>query len=291
MHGITKILAVIDSRKEQQLALARAAQFSRMSGAALHILAPNPNANSESMGQLNALAAPLKEEGLEVHLHESWHNNLTDTIIHVRQAERCHLIIKEARALKPVKNTFKTPHDWSLLRRSRVPVLLVKTDLDWEQSPILAAINADPDDDHHSAMNTAILDYASELAFAYSTEVHLATAFPTTQLVAAFPTHPDGEGSITDEKAYQLKCAEYAQRYELGGHQLFVEPGPTETMIPKLIQQTNAHLLILGTHARTGLSAFAIGNTAEQLINQVEIDILVLQPRHHMIPLERELTH
>ena len=286
MRGITKILAVIDSRKEQQLALSRAAQFSRISGAALHILAPNPNATVESRSILETLTTPLQEEGLDVHLHETWHNTPTDTILHIQQMERCHLIIKDARPLKPVKNTFKTPSDWSLLRRSRVPVLLVKTDTTWQRAPILAAINADPEDYHHSIMNTAILDYASELAFAYASDVHLATAYPTTHLAAR--NYPD---SITDKEAYRHSCEEYIQRYHLASENIYVEPGPTETLIPELIEKSSARLLVLGTHARTGLSAFAIGNTAEQLINQVDIDILVLQPRHHMTPLESELSH
>ncbi|OED40912.1 hypothetical protein ACH42_15250 [Endozoicomonas sp. (ex Bugula neritina AB1)] len=286
MRGITKILAVIDSRKEEQLALARAAQFSRISGATLHILSPNPNATIESMNRLEALAAPLVKEGLDIHLHETWHDHLTDTIIHIRQIERCHLIIKDARPLKAMKNTFKTPNDWSLLRRSRVPVLLVKTDKPWDHAPILAAINADPDDYHHTAMNTAILDYASELAFAYASEVHLATAYPTTNLAAR-----NYQDNITDEQAYRQHCIEYIHRYNLDEKHVFVEPGPTETMITKIIKDSDARLLVLGTHARTGLGAFAIGNTAEQLISQIDTDILVLQPRHHMMPLERELDN
>ena len=285
MRGISKILAVVDSRKKQQLALNRAIQLCKISGAALHILAPNPHASTESMAKLEALAAPLLADGLEVYLHELWHGTLTDTIIHVRQMERCHLIIKDARPFQPVKNTFKTPHDWSLLRQCRVPVLLVKTDVLWERAPILAAINADPDDYQHGIMNRAILEYTREIAFAYSSEVHLATAYPTTHLAARH--YEDG---ISDREAYRRRCIEYAHEYQFNEEKLFVEQGPTETMIQKLIQESGARLLILGSHARTGLSAFAIGNTAEQLLTQIDIDILVLQPRHHMIPLERELS-
>ena len=285
MRGITKILAVIDSRKEQHLALDRAAQFCRVSGAALHILAPNPNSSVDSMSKLEMLAAPLMEEGLEVYLYETWHETLTDTILHIRQMERCQLIIKDARPLKPVKNTFKTPNDWSLLRRSRVPVLLVKSTITWEHAPIMTAINADPEDCNHAVMNTAILGYACELGFAFSSEVHLAAAYPSTHLAAR-----SYDDCITDEKVYRNACIEYAQRYKLSEDHLFVEPGPTEMFIPDVMEKTGARLLILGTHARTGLSAFAIGNTAEQLINEVEADILVVQPRHHIQPLERELS-
>ena len=286
MRGITKILAVIDSRKDQHLALDRAAQFCRVNGAALHILAPNPNSTVDSMSKLEMLCAPLMEEGLEVYLHETWHETLTDTILHIRQMERCHLIIKDARPLKPVKNTFKTPNDWSLLRRSRVPVLLVKSAITWEHAPIMAAINADPEDCDHAVMNTAILDYAGELAFAFSSEVHLATAYPTTHLAAR-----SYDDSITDEEAYRNSCTEYAQRYKISEDHLFVEPGPTEMLIPGILKKSGARLLILGTHARTGISALTIGNTAEQLINEVKADILVVQPRHHIQPLEVELSH
>ena len=282
MHGITKILAVIDSRKEQQLALDKAAQFCRINGAVLYILAPNPNTTEESMNRLKAHASPLSEEGLEVHLHETWHDNLTDTILHIQKTEQCHLIIKDARPYKPVKNTFKTPNDWSLLRRSHTPVLLVQTSNAWNSAPIMAAINADPDDYNHGIMNTVILDYARELASDFSSQVLLAAAYPSVHLAAR-----NYDDSITDEEAYHRNCVEYARQYKLAEDNLLIEPGPTETLIPRLIEKSGAQLLILGTHARTGLSAFAVGNTAEQLITEVDIDILVIQPDHQIKPQDK----
>ena len=285
MRGITKVLAVVDTRKPKQLALNRARQFCRTAGAKLHILSTNPKPGVESMLALEAMAAPLMDEGMEVYLHEDWKGSIADTIIHVRQVERCHMVIKDARPFKPIKNTFVTPQDWSLLRRSRVPVLLVKTDAPWEHSPVLASINADPNDHHHCILNKAILDYASELSDTYSSPLHLATAYPTTRLAI----QDSGDG-VTDRDAYMLSCLNYARSYHLNEDNLFVEPGPTESLIPKLIKQTGARLLVLGTHARVGISALAIGNTAEHLISEINIDMLVLQPRHHMIPLERQLN-
>ena len=87
-----------------------------------------------------------------------------------------------------------------------------------------------------------------------------------------------------------MTCFKYARDYHMSEDNLYIEPGPTETLVPKLIEQSGARLLVLGTHARTGIAAFAIGNTAEQLIANINIDMLVLQPKHHMIPLERELA-
>lgn len=286
MRGITKVLVAVDTRKEQQLALNRASQICRITGAALHILAPNPKADANSMVRLEAMAEPLMAEGLEVYLHETWNGSATETIIHVRQMERCHLVVKDAKPVNALKKAFTTPEDWSLLRRCRVPVLLVQSDAPWDRAPILAAINSDPKDHYHSVLNQAILQYATEFADAFSSELHLATAYPTTMLAI----QDEGDG-LTDKDAYHKRCLEYAQENQLNENNLHVEPGPTETLIPTLLTKTNARLLILGTHARTGISAIAIGNTAEQLISEISTDILVLQPKHHMIPLERELSH
>ncbi|WP_257264853.1 universal stress protein [Endozoicomonas sp. ONNA2] len=284
MRGITKVLAVVDTRKAQQLALERASQICRVTGAALHILAPNPKADSESMVRLEALAEPLMAQGQEVYLHETWHDSVIETIIHVRQMERCHLVVKDAKLITALQKAFSTPEDWSLLRRCRVPVLLVHDNSNWTSGKILAAINADPRDHYHSVLNQAILQYATDIAHVFSSQLHLATAYPTTML--AIQDHGDG---LTDKDYYQKHCQEYARTFILNEDYFHIKPGPTETMIPALLTEIDAKLLILGTHARTGISAFAIGNTAEHLISEVKTDILVLQPKHHMIPLEREL--
>lgn len=284
MRGITKVLAVVDTRKEQQLALERASQICRVTDAVLHILAPNPKADGDSMVRLEALAEPLMAEGQEVYLHETWNGSVIETIIHVRQMERCHLVVKDAKLITALQKAFSTPEDWSLLRRCRVPVLLVQDNSDWTSGKILAAINADPRDHYHSILNQAILQYATDIADEFSSELHLATAYPTTRL--AIQDRGDG---LTDKDYHKKQCQEYARDFNLNEDCFHIEPGPTETMIPAMLKETGAKLLILGTHARTGISALAIGNTAEHLISEVKTDILVLQPKHHMIPLEREL--
>ena len=286
MHGITKVLAVVDTRKEKQLALNRASSICRMTGAALHILAPNPRADGDSMVRLEALARPLMADGQEVYLHETWSGSLVETIIHIRQMERCHLVIKDAGLITALQKAFSTPEDWSLLRRCRVPVLLVQHDHDWTGGKIVAAINADPRDHYHRVINEAILQYSKDIAEMCNGELHLASAFPTSMM--AIQDHGDGK---TDKDHYLQHCQEYAREFDLNDQLFHIEPGPTDTMIPRILNETEAQLLVLGTHARTGISAIAIGNTAEQLIYRVKTDILVLQPKHHMIPLERELGH
>ena len=109
MRGITKVLAVVDTRKDKQLALNRASNICRVTGAALHILAPNPRADSDSMVRLEALAAPLIAEGQKVYLHETWSGSLIETIIHIRQMERCDLVVKDAQLITALQKRFPLP--------------------------------------------------------------------------------------------------------------------------------------------------------------------------------------
>ncbi|WP_263079541.1 universal stress protein [Endozoicomonas sp. Mp262] len=284
MWKFTDILVVLDTRKEQQMSVNRALQVAQTTGAQLHVLAPNPNATTESWEKLKAITAPLKQAGLTVNLHETWHRSINETIIHVRQMEGCQLVIKDAKPEGMLAQTFGTPKDWSLLRQCEVPVLLVKHDHSWEQAAMIAAVNADQDDYQHIQLNQAILDYAGCFARQFSSELHLASAYPTVRL----PFQDKGNG-ITADQSYKATCLHYARDYPILEHHIHVEPGSAEALIPHLVKTQKARLLIMGTHARTGISALAIGNTAEQLISEVDTDMLILQPRDHMPPLEEEL--
>ena len=284
MRKLTNILVVIDTRKAHQVALNRAAQVASVLGSSLHILAPNPHADSDSQKALETLAATLKQQGLNIHPHETWRRNLTDTVLHISQMEGCQLIIKDAKPEGMLAQAFGTPADWSLLRQSEVPVLLVKHDQPWEASTMMAAVNADKDDYHHMQLNHAILDHATAIASHFSAELHLASAYPTSRL----PIQDHGDG-ITLEQSYQATCLRCAKDYKLDNKNIHVTPGSPETLIPELVGQQQARLLIVGTHARKGISALAIGNTAEQLISEVHTDMLIVQPEDHMNPLEEEL--
>ncbi|GAM75649.1 universal stress protein E [Vibrio ishigakensis] len=49
-------------------------------------------------------------------------------------------------------------------------------------------------------------------------------------------------------------------------------------MIPKAVEDLNAGLVVLGTSGRTGLSAVFLGNTAENIIDKINCDVLALKP-------------
>lgn len=284
MRGVTRILVVVDTRKQQQTALQRAIQIAHSTGASLHLLAPNPNASADSLKQLESLTEQAQQKGISCTCEEHWRKNITDTIIHIRQMERSQLVIKDYQEEEGLHNPFATPNNWSLLRQSRVPVLLVRTSDSWDKGTFLAAVNADPDFTNHQQLNTAILDNARTLTQLFDAELHLTSAHPTTMLAL----QDKGDG-LTDKDRYQRVCDHYGHDFGIAKEHVHVEPGPAETLVPNLSSQLQTKLLVMGTMSRTGLKAMTLGNTAEQIIRHIHCDLLVVQPKHHMMPLEQEL--
>lgn len=284
MRDTTKVLAIVDTRQNEHLALERACQICEMIGAELHLLAPTPYPNDETNQTLNQLAHDCAEKDLVVNIHQYWHRSVVDSILHIRNQEHCQLVVKSIKPSSALQKHFSTPEDWSLLRRCKVPVLLVQSSSPWNSSAMLAAVNANPRDHYHRVLNRSILEYADMVRELFDSKMHLATAFPTHRM--AIQDHGDG---ITDQACYTRVAHEYANKHAIADENLHIVAGLPDRVIPHVAQEIDATLVILGTHARSGMSAMTIGNTAEQIISKIKTDMLVLHPKNHAIPLGREL--
>lgn len=273
MRNITNILVVIAPEGKQTNALRRAIQIAQTCNARLEILNPNQDHDTQPSQEFETLCAALKQQGIDTQLHETSFRTLTEAIIHIQQTEDCQLVIKDADPKSSLMQTLTTPQDWRLLRECTAPVLLVKHDQEWDHAPIIAAINADEDNYDHLQLNHAILDCSAAIADYFSAEMHIASAYPT----ARQPIEDHGNG-VTFKQRYEETCKKYAQELHLGENNIHLHPDFPETLIASQVNKQQARLLIMGTHARTGISALAIGNTAEQLIAQINTDILVVHP-------------
>ncbi|MBW3737186.1 universal stress protein UspE, partial [Enterococcus faecalis] len=65
-----------------------------------------------------------------------------------------------------------------------------------------------------------------------------------------------------------------------------VEKGLPEEVIPDLAEHLQAGIVVLGTVGHTGLSAAFLGNTAEQVIDHLRCDLLVIKPDEYQTPVE-----
>ncbi|WP_426417498.1 universal stress protein [Aestuariirhabdus sp. LZHN29] len=287
MHNIKNILVVVDTRKATHTALKRGKLIAKVTGATLHLLACNKSPDANSQAQLEALVDQVRTRGIDAQGHEKWHHSVTTTIIHVQQTEGCALVIKDAREENELSRAVFAPTDWKLLRRCPCPVLLVKNDRAWENGVVLAAVDADACDQDHQVLNEVIMSHSHDIAGLADAELHIGAAHPAPMLSSPDPVYQNIESL---DKLYRNACVPYATKHKVSEQAIHVGEGPAQGFIPRLAEELDASLVVMGTVARSGISGAIIGNTAELILDSICCDVLTLKPVDIMEHLEDVVT-
>ncbi|MGO5000217.1 universal stress protein UspE [Oceanisphaera sp. W20_SRM_FM3] len=208
-----------------------------------------------------------------------WHSRPFEAIIQQVNDAKHDLVIKSSHKHSAIQTFIFTPTDWHLLRKCPCPVLLVK-EQQWPMGGnVLAAVNCAADDKEQIALNNKIIGESAEVARLLDATLHLVNAYPNTPVNMALelPDFDPNAYNAAVKRHHEKALFEYAERYSLDHSVLHLEEGLPEEVIPHCANVINASLVILGTVGRTGLSAALLGNTAEQVVDKLGCDILVMR--------------
>lgn len=234
--------------------------------------------------QLEKLADTLRKDGVEVDVSCDWDFPAYEAVVRRAARARTSLIVAERHADKHVMPWLLRFNDWELLRRSPVPVLLLKRGQSWNKPTVLAAIDPQHSFAKPARLDAAILDAAGTIAGALSGKLHAVHAYPaaTPALIdygaSAEKLGADLEKRTADvaRKAFDAELVgrgiARANRHLVAGHPVDV--------IPKLVRRLGARLVVMGGISRSGLKRLVIGNVAEQVLDALPCDVLVLKPEN-----------
>ncbi|MEO1078787.1 MAG: universal stress protein [Pseudomonadota bacterium] len=316
MRLFSNALYVADEQLERE-ALARAFELVRQHQAQLTIIdvIPEPSHSEtaafgeggkyELAGRLQAArAAKLRElivefeGGEQIAIIQRVGRRYLEAI-KVAIAQGFDLVIKLAERPAWLGRLF-TSDDMHLLRKCPCPVYLMHRDTP-EQPRVLAAIDLDPDDepDKRDAINQRILDFAAATAAFEDAELHIAHAWesPVAGFAALWTDMPDeaeqrysdGEYALRkdlmDAAVSRLRCSVPDETYEFLAPQSRLLQGRAEVRIPEVAQQLDASVVVMGTVARSGIPGLIIGNTAEDILQQLRCSILAIKPEGFESPV------
>ncbi|GAA4886796.1 universal stress protein UspE [Ferrimonas pelagia] len=300
MSDYKRILVVVDPAHDAQPAIMRAAHLAKgcdgqitltlsifdFSYEMTSMLSAEDRENlrngliKQRQAWLEELAAPVRLEGIAVDCTVTWHNRPYEAVIEQVLKLDADLIVKSTHQHDRLKSVIFTPTDWHLLRKSPVPVLLVK-DHDWPvDGKILVAVNVAAEDEDHLSLNRKIVARALELAVTIKAQVHLVNGYPGTPVNIAIEL-PDFDAHAYNRSLkthHEQRLRALADEFSLPHEQCHVLEGLPEDVIPDLAKELDVELVMIGTIGRTGISAALIGNTAEHVIDQLECDLLADKP-------------
>lgn len=203
------------------------------------------------------------------------------------------LVIKEAQAHE--KGAGFKALDMDLLRKCPVPVWLCQP-ISQPRQEITVAVAIDPESAEAAAqdLNLRLLEVARSLADSCSGALHIVSCWDY-----AYESYLRGNMwmKIADEelnaKVEEAKHNHLEQLNQTigkagisGQQSIHHLRGQADTLIPAFVRDHPIDILVMGTVARTGISGFLIGNTAENIVQQLTCSLMALKPKGFVSPVK-----
>lgn len=301
MANYQNILVAIEDGKDEQEALRRAVYLVKKNGGKIKAflsiydfthevttllsqeerMSMRQSAIEQRASWIKHLSRHYINAGVPIDIKVVWDNKPYKAIIEEVVANHHDLLLKEAHQLDRFEAIIFTPMDWQLLRKCPCDVWMIK-DKPWPKNGrAMVAVSLSSDEDYYDELNDKLVTKSLDLADRLDhTELHLMGAYPEAAMSIAVEL-PEFNPTIYENAIrgqYLIAMKALRQKYSISEEFTHVEQGLPEVIIPKVAEELNVGIVILGTVGRTGFSAAFIGNTAERVIGNLKCDLLVIKP-------------
>jgi universal stress protein E len=300
-----RVLVVVDPTASFHPAIERAAWLARQLPARVELficdydphLANTRAATAAAMGEARAallarhkqrlaqLAEPLTTSGLSVGIDARWDYPLHDGVVRKALELGADLVVKDTHYHSVLKRSIFSNTDWSLIRNCPAALLLVKPRPPGHKPCFVAAVDPLHERDKPADLDRKILKSAGDLARALGGEVHVFHAFDIAAALAvstdsmtmpiALPVREFTDAMRAEHTAaVQLLCAEFGVPPERS----HVHQGGTRELLMTLTEHLRADIVVMGAVSRSGIKGLFLGNTAEDVLDRLHCDLLIVKP-------------
>ena len=302
MSHIKQILVIVDPTAGEHPSIAKAALLAEKFNARLELFVCDTKAAREARlvshvrtspgapvpvnikGMLESLAAPLRMRGLDVTTEcvcaDPLHIGLIDRTRHTN----ANLVVKDTHHHSLAQRTFLTNTDWQLIRGCPVPLLLTKS-RPWAAAPrIVAAVDPGHVNDKPEILDRRIVEHAALFAQRLHGELHVAHVYlPLAIVGAATISGPSMAAAMTpddltrEEQARRKQIAALVSELPVPPENIHLELGGPAQVLPTAAARIHADVLTMGAIARSGLKRIFVGSTAEDVLERLPCDALIVK--------------
>jgi universal stress protein E len=234
--------------------------------------------------RLRELAAPLQTAGLDVTVAATWDHPLHEGIVRRAVETGADLVVKDTHYHSVLKRSIFSNTDWSLIRNCPAPLLLVKPRATAAKPCVVAAIDPLHERDAAASLDKRILSTSAALTSALGGELHAFHAFDITPVIAASSEAmmtpialPIGE--ITDAMRSEHTAAVQAltDAASIPRERVHIQQGGARDSLIALTDRLRADVVVMGAVSRSGLERLFIGSTAEDVLDKLACDLLIVK--------------
>ncbi|UZE94861.1 universal stress protein [Alkalimarinus alittae] len=301
MMNISKILVVIDPKKNNDILVSRARRFALIYGASVELYVAAYSSAIESSYWFDKEGLEKAHEGY-LHGKQVWLSGIVKALkgagvqaegcvelvkpLHRAVLDRCEnvkadLIMMQAEHHSVMVRALFTNADWHLIRESNVPLMFVNNNEWGSHVNVAAAVDPLHADSQPEGLDDQLLETAHDLACRLPAELHVIHAYEPipSGVIAEF------DAIIADYEIYRDKVRdrhreeldELLKRNVESSTIVHFEEGIPARVLPQVVSEAEIDLIVMGAISRSGIDKFFLGSTAERVIDHLRCDILILK--------------
>ncbi len=239
-----------------------------------------------ALERLERLAAKLRAAApaVRVTVSAQWDVPVYEGI--VRRAQKIHadLIVASRHHGTHVLPGLMRLTDWELVRLSPVPVLLVRSPRLYRRPAILVAVDPSHAFAKPLQLDGRLLGIGAELCRDLRGSLHAVHAYmrvPGGAIPAsgmANPAHALRQVEAEARQAAQLRFERVLKGAPIGtAHRYLIPQHPVDAIL-QAARKSHSAMVVMGAISRSGFKRLLIGNTAEQMLDELTCDVLVVKP-------------
>ena len=235
--------------------------------------------------RLEQIAEPLRSGGLSVETDARFDHPLHDSIVKKALDSAADFVVKDTHYHSVLKRSIFSNTDWNLIRNCGATLWLVKPRPPGQRPCFVAAVDPLHERDKPAELDHRILGTAKDLAGALGGDVHVFHAFDVATAIAvstdavtmpiALPMNEIADAMRAEHtEAVERLCREHG----VPPDRTHVQQGATRQALLALTEQLRADAVVMGALSRSGVKGFFLGNTAEDVLDRLHCDLVIVKP-------------
>lgn len=219
---------------------------------------------------MQVMVDSLTSQGYNISCEVGWAHPRYELIVEKAEEFSADLLIQHCRAYGKIEHNHLTNDSWQLVRHCTLPLLLVK-DGDWGEEVVMMAA-VDPLHSHNKPLqlDNIILRVTATVSEQLGGSFHVVHAYAE----SARPFTPAGKIKEEHSEAFNELLSEHNVD-EANIH--LIDEAPVYAL-QHISEELNSDVVVMGAVSRSRFSESIIGSTAEEVIDYVKTDILVIKP-------------
>lgn len=241
--------------------------------------------------KLEALAEPLRREGLKVDTRLYWGHPVPAHRLLMILIEQPLMVIKDIAEEGPRRLLF-TAEDLDLLRECPAPLMLVRSGTRALPRSILAAVDPLDENNRPHELNERVLKTANRLAMQCGANLDVVHAFEYIPPYIAGDTMgwvPDIPLQEDLRNLHREALDKLGKEFGVPAAHLYMLDGRPVDTLARFAAEHGHDVVVMGTVQRNFLQRLALGSVAEGLLQRLDCDVLALKPEGFSERLKPEL--